>query len=63
MKILRKPKLIPISCKRCGCLYQPKLRHLMINKATKIKDEVPCPSCRTVNKANFDLAGANDEQR
>lgn len=61
MKILRKPKLLPIGCRRCGCLYQPKFKHLMLSKATKIKDEVPCPSCKTVNKANFDLSEMLEE--
>lgn len=55
MKILKKPKLAATTCKRCGCIFLPKFRNLTVCKATKTKDEVKCPCCRTVNKAKFDL--------
>ena len=66
MKILKKAKLLPIGCRRCGCVYQPKMRNLKVSKATEIKDEVRCPSCNTVNKANFEMpteSEINNEQR
>lgn len=55
MKILRKPKLLAVGCRRCGCLFTPKMRNLTVCKDTKIKDEVHCPSCYAVNKANFEM--------
>lgn len=61
MKILRKPKLSPMTCKRCGCLFQAKLRDLKINLVTKTRDDIICPTCKTVNKAIFDLAEVNNE--
>lgn len=60
MKILKKPKILPITCKRCGCVYQPKLKNLQICETTKVKDEVNCPICKTTNKANFDVARNED---
>ena len=54
MKILYKPKMLPIECKRCGCCFKPKLRHLTVVPATKIKDGVKCPTCNTINHANFE---------
>ena len=62
MKILKKPRLIPIGCKRCGCLYQPKRWNLQICEETKVKDEVLCPYCKTVNKANFDIPRNEERQ-
>ena len=61
MKILKKPKILPMGCKRCGCLYQPKLKHLQICKETQIKDEVNCPICKTTNKANFEIERAEND--
>ena len=55
MKILRKPKLLPTGCKRCGCLFQAKLKNLVTCAETKAKDGVPCPYCNTVNKARFEI--------
>lgn len=54
MKILKKPKLLPVKCKRCGCLFQPKIKHLQISDIN-VKDEVVCPVCKTLNRANFDV--------
>ena len=54
MKILYKPKPLPVECKRCGCLFKPKLRNLMVIPATKIRDGVKCPICNTLNGANFE---------
>lgn len=58
MKILEKPKLAPVRCKRCGCLFQPKMRDLQVisgvqNSKFAVKDEVICPICKTTNRANF----------
>lgn len=60
MKILKKPMLIPVKCKRCGCLFQPKKRDLQVLTGVQktklsVKDEVACPVCKTPNRANFDL--------
>lgn len=66
MKILKKPKLLAVGCRRCGCLFSPKMRNLTVCKETKIKDEVHCPSCNAVNKANFEMpteSEKDDEQR
>ena len=60
MKVLRKPKLIPMNCKRCGCLYHPKLRNLQFDENGEIKDEVPCPYCRTANKARFEMPAESE---
>jgi hypothetical protein len=59
MKILKKPKLVPVRCKRCGCLFQPKMRDLQVITGVQkskfsVKDEVICPVCKTTNRANFD---------
>lgn len=54
MKILYKPKPAPVECKRCGCLFKPKLRNLKVHSATKTKDGVKCPICNTINLANFE---------
>lgn len=62
MKILKKPKLLPLGCKRCGCLYLPKRRNLVICPETKVKDGVPCPYCKTVNKARFENHKSEDLQ-
>lgn len=61
MKILKKPKLLPIACKRCGCLYHPQMRNLRICVETQVKDEAQCPYCKTANKANFDLKVSEGE--
>ena len=55
MKILKKPKLLPMGCKRCGCLFQPKKRNLQVCEETKVKDVVLCPYCKTANKARFEM--------
>ena len=60
MKILRKPKLLPIGCKRCGCLFQAKLKNLVACIETKAKDGIPCPFCKTINKARFDMPKSED---
>lgn len=54
MKILKKPKLLPVECKRCGCLFQPKIKDLQALTSTA-KDEVACPVCKRGNRANFDI--------
>lgn len=61
MKILYKPKLLPVECKRCGCLFKAKLRNLMVIPATKIKDGVKCPICNTLNSANFERAKKEED--
>jgi rubredoxin len=61
MKILRKPKLLPMGCKRCGCVFQAKLWDLKFSAASKTKDEIVCPTCKTINKAIFDLTGTETE--
>lgn len=62
MKILRKPKLAATTCKRCGCIFLPKLRNIVFSNVTKTKDEVKCPSCKTINKAKFDFEGINTDE-
>ena len=59
MKILKKPKLLPVKCKRCGCLFQPRIKNLQIS-AINVKDEVFCPVCKTLNSANFDVEADNE---
>lgn len=62
MKILRKPKLLPIGCKRCGCLFQPKRRNLTFEEQLNIKDVVICPICNTINRANFEIERNENER-
>lgn len=63
MHILKKPKIIPVGCRRCGCLYKPNLKNLQICEETQVKDRVPCPYCKTLNKANFEIERNENEQR
>lgn len=60
MKILKKPKMLPVGCKRCGCLFQPKIRDLQA-LTTDVKDEVACPVCKKPNRANFDIRKEEEE--
>ena len=54
MKILYKPKMLPVECVRCGCIYTPKRKNLTTAAANTIKDLVLCPICNTPNCANFE---------
>ena len=53
MKILYKPKMLPVECARCGCVFAPKRKHLT-TAAGVVKDKVLCPICVTPNPANFE---------
>ena len=61
MKILKKPKLLPIGCKRCGCLYLPRLRNLESELGSITKDLARCPYCKTANKANFEMPTESED--
>jgi hypothetical protein len=54
MKILHKPKMLPVECKRCGCCFKAKIRNLVMHPLSKNKDGVKCPVCHTINLASFD---------
>jgi uncharacterized Zn finger protein (UPF0148 family) len=54
MKINYKPKMLPIECTRCGCVYTPKRKNLTTSPLSMIKDNVICPICNTLNSANFE---------
>ena len=54
MKILYRPKMLPVECARCGCIFQPKRNNLTTLEQSSIKDRVICPNCRTNNPANFE---------
>ena len=54
MKIIRKPKMSKMECKRCRAIFKPKLRNLKKDKLSKIKDRIICPICKTWNLAVFE---------
>lgn len=62
MKILKKPKFLPVTCSRCGCIYQPKKRNLTTFPDSTIKDVVICPICKTINPANFEIKAVNENE-
>ena len=53
MKLLYKPKMQTIECRRCRAQYLPKLRNLTYMSGKSIKDGVKCPICNTINSAIF----------
>lgn len=61
MKIVYKPKMQTIECRRCSAQYLPKLRNLTYMGDTKIKDGVKCPICNTINAAKFISRSTLDE--
>lgn len=61
MKINYKPKMLPIECVRCGCIYSPKRKNLTTVGEKNIKDLVLCPICNTPNKANFERCIKKEE--
>lgn len=57
MKILYRPKMLPVECVRCGCIFHPKRKNLTTLEKSLVKDRVVCPNCRTNNPANFERKG------
>lgn len=54
MKILKRPKIKPVTCMTCGAVFQPKFRNLVRNPLTLvIKDSVQCPFCDMMMTAEF----------
>jgi rubredoxin len=62
MKINYKPKMLPIECTRCGCVYTPKRKNLTTVAESTIKDNVHCPICNTPNSANFERLAKKEER-
>lgn len=54
MKILKKPIIKPVTCKVCGCIYQPKPKDLMFSAFCLTKDSTICPVCKSVNQVEFE---------
>lgn len=54
MKILKKAKLLPVTCELCGCVFLPKAKDLKYNDFRIIKDVVRCPICSQLNYAKFE---------
>lgn len=63
MKILKKPKIQPVTCKKCGCVYRPSKSDLRLGlgfTAQDSKEYVDCPICDYRNHVEF-RKGEKDE--
>ena len=45
MKILKKPKIAPVTCDICGTIFQPTIRNLKWSAHYFAKNTAICPSC------------------
>lgn len=52
MRILKKPKIKPVTCTRCGCVFKWGLKDLRTNLRF-LKECVECPVCNTLNYVDF----------
>ena len=53
MRILKKAKIIPVTCKICGCVFKPSQRDLRQTPFTDRKTGADCPTCDTRNDVTF----------
>lgn len=58
MKILKKPKIMPCTCKACGTVFKPKARHLLPCNLYSDLVYVRCPVCKNQNIVHFEEGGA-----
>ena len=55
--ILRQPKILPTTCRRCRCQYLPSISNICLNSANRYIDCAPyvdCPVCGLSNVVKFD---------
>lgn len=58
MKIMKKPKIPVQVCKKCGCVLEMKVKHLVLDYAGETRTCFKCPICWTKNEVQF-----NEEKR
>lgn len=61
MKIIKKAKLLPVGCHRCGCIFKPAMRNLESADGSRVKEIVSCPTCHSPNKAKFEISEVETE--
>lgn len=57
MKIIKKPKILPCTCKACGTVFKPKARHLLPHVHFPDLVCVRCPVCKNQNIVHFEKGG------
>lgn len=58
MKIIKKSKILPVTCDVCKCVLQPKHKDLTHDHFQPLKTVVICPICANYNVVKFE--GAED---
>ena len=54
MKILRQPKIKPIVCERCSCVYVPSRKDMQMVWGSRNEGKMKCPICGTWEKVEFE---------
>ena len=59
MKIIKKAKIKPVTCKVCGCVFIPDKKELSYDfssgLAHALKTTVNCPTCKFENNVKFEV--------
>lgn len=56
MKILKKPKILPCTCKKCKCEFLPAKRDLYAPYNSIVADMVICPFCNASCEVKFEVS-------
>lgn len=62
MKIIQKPKINPVTCSRCHCVFHPKIKDLHATFCLTEKARVMCPICWRMNDVEF-VKESKDRER
>lgn len=59
MRILKKPKIKPMTCSNCGCVFKWGIGDLR-TLFTVYKEYVECPVCNKLNYVDFSINKENN---
>lgn len=60
MKIIKKPKIPPQTCRICGCVVHIKTKDLVASALDVVKDSFICPICCASNTVKFEKEPENE---